>query len=354
MPQLAEGTWLNTAVPLDKSKLRGKVVLVDFWDYTCVNCLRTLPYLTQWYERYSAYGLEMIGIHTPEFKFAQTRSHIERALEQFNIRYPVLLDNHYQNWSRFATKAWPSKFLIDAKGYIRYQNQGEGYYRETELAIQTLLRQQNPDLQLPDPLPPVRSEDAPGSVCYRPTPELYAGYQSGGLFGGGLGNPSGYLPDKPLFYKMPPNSEQVEGQFYLEGAWRAWPEAVAFAGQCGGKISVPYRAATLNAVVAPSADPVELTLGLKPTEAEPIIVVEQNGRFLPEPIAGKDVVVDSDGRSYLRITAPGMVQIVNNRSFTKNWLTLTFQATGLALFTFSFTSCIAPDYDTDFERFTVN
>lgn len=354
MPQLAEGVWLNTAAALDMERLRGKIVLVDFWDYTCINCLRTLPYLAQWYERYAPYGFVIIGVHTPEFKFAQTRSLVERAIARFGIRYPVLLDNGYQNWTRFTVKAWPSKYLIDANGYIRYQNQGEGYYQQTELAIQALLRQQNADLQLPDPLPPVREEDAPGSVCYRPTPELYAGYQSGGLFGGGLGNPSGYVPDRPVLYPMPPKPEQREGHFYLEGAWRAWPEAVAFAGQGGGKISVPYRAATLNAVLAPSADPVELTLGLKPTEADPVIVVEQNGRFLPRAIAGKDVIVDENGRSYLRITHPGMVQIVNNRSFAKNWLTLTFQATGLALFTFSFTSCIAPDYDTDYDRFTVN
>lgn len=353
MPHLAEGSWLNTAHPLDKSHLRGKVVLIDFWDYTCVNCIRTLPYLVEWHKRYAPHGFEIIGIHTPEFKFAQTVSHIENAIEQFGIRYPILLDNGYENWSRFATKAWPTKFLVDPRGYIRFKRQGEGHYQQTERAIQTLLKQANPDLHLPDLLPPMREEDTPGSVCYRPTPELYAGYSSGGLFGGGLGNPSGYVPDQAIFYQMPPVEEQEEGHFYLEGAWRAWPEAVAFAGQAGGKISVPYSAASINAVLAPSADAVELTLGLKPTDDEPVVVVEQNGRYLPKALAGRDVVFDENGRSFLRIIKPGMVQLVNNHTFSKNQLTLTFEATGLALFTFSFTSCIAALGKNGRDSFTV-
>lgn len=352
MPRLADGHWFNTAVPLQNETVRGHVVLVDFWDYTCINCIRTLPYLTKWHERYRDMGFTLIGIHTPEFKFAQTKLHVERAISSFGLNYPILLDNGQENWSRFAVKAWPTKFLIDSRGYIRLQTQGEGRYGLMEQAIQQLLRQQHPDVALPDLLPALRDEDKPGSVCIRPTPEIYAGYQGGGLFGGGLGNLSGYMPEQTIFYKMPKADEMENGRFYLSGAWRAHPESVAFAGQQGGKMHIPYSAATINAVIAPSADAVTLALDLKPTEQPPIIWVKQDGQWLDEHNAGKDVQFDEDGRSYITVTQPAMVELVNNHTFAPHLLQLTFQAHGLALFAFSFSSCLSP-IGTDDETFTV-
>lgn len=342
MPQLAAGEWLNSPRPLTREALRGRVVLVDFWDYTCVNCLRTLPYLLEWQRRYSDLGLVIIGIHAPEFQFGRLRSHLESAVADLGVTYPVLLDNDYENWSRFANKAWPTKYLIDGQGYVRLRRQGEGYYREMELAIQRLLRELNPEAALPPLLPPLREEDTPGAVCFRPTPELYAGYQGGGLFGGALGNGAGYLPDTAVFYELPPQRERTEGHFYLEGVWRAWPEAVAYAGQSGGRIVLPYTAATVNAVLAPSADPVELALDLRKGDVEPVIVVQQNGRYLAPYTAGADVSFRADGASVVRVTAPRMMQLVRNPDFESNELTLTFEATGLALYAFTFTTCVAP------------
>ncbi|MCB8942793.1 MAG: redoxin domain-containing protein [Ardenticatenaceae bacterium] len=340
MPELVGELWLNGERPFTRQTLRGQVVLIDFWDYACVNCIRTLPYLREWHKRYAHKGLVVIGIHTPEFKFAQLQPQVQTAVTEHQISYPILLDNQYENWSRFAIKAWPTKILIDAHGYIRYQRQGEGYYRETELAIQTLLRQRDANVVLPDLLPPLREEDAPGAVCYRPTPELYAGYQGGGLFGGGLGNPEGYVPQNPMFYKLP--EKRPIGQFYVEGVWRAWPEALAYAGQEGGRIVLPYSAATVNAVLSPSADSVELMLDLRPSAAEPVVVVQQDGRYLTPANAGPDIEFADDGISFVRITRARMVQLVNNNSYESHELNLTFQATGLCLYAFTFTSCVAP------------
>ena len=252
-----------------------------------------------------------------------------------------MLDNQQQNWSQFATKAWPTKFLIDPDGYIRFKRQGEGYYQETEQAIQTLLRLRHPDISLPDLLPPLRAEDASGAVCYRPTPELYAGFQGGGLFGGALGNPEGYLPNSSVIYRLPPVKTWQEGQFYVDGIWRAWPEALAFAGEQGGEIVLPYSAVSVNAVLAPSADPVETALAMKPTEADPVVEVVQDGRFLSHLQAGDDVMFAENGRSFVRIDRPRMVTLVNNPDFGSHTLRLTFQARGLALYTFTFTGCVA-------------
>ena len=353
MPELADGYWFNAPTPLKKGTLRGRVVLIDFWDYTCVNCIRTLPYLAEWHKRYADLGLVIIGIHTPEFKFAQTKVHIEQAIQSFDMTYPILLDNQYENWSRFTVKAWPTKILIDVDGYIRYQSQGEGRYQQTEQAIQQLLRPQNPTETFPSIMPPLRDEDESGAVCFRPTPELYAGYQGGGLFGGGLGNRSGYMPDQTVFYKLPARVAQEGGHFYLDGAWKAWPEAVAYSGQQGGRVQVPYEAATINAVLAPSADSVELTLGLRPSEQAPLVFVKQNGIWLDSIIAGKDVLFDENGRSYLQISHPKMYQLVRNSSFDLNHLELTFQATGLALFAFSFSACISGQSPSGKDSYTV-
>ncbi len=342
MPEFAPGEWLNARQALTRALLYGQVVLIDFWDYACVNCLRTLPYLVRWHDRYAELGLTIIGVHSPEFAFGQIRQQVETAVSQHNLRYPILLDNQYQNWDRFTTKAWPTKFLVDHQGYIRYRRQGEGYYQETEQALQTLLLQRNPALDLPAPLPPLRPEDAPGAVCYRPTPELYAGYQGGGLFGGALGNSAGYFPNNPVFYDLPKSELRLAGQFYVEGVWRAWPEALAYAGQEGGRIVLPYQAATVNAVLSPTADPVELRLGLHPGDDKPRILVQQDGRFLDMTIAGIDIQFTPDGASFITIDRPRMFQLVRNHEYNWHEITLTFQASGLALFAFSFSSCVAP------------
>jgi thiol-disulfide isomerase/thioredoxin len=346
MPELAAGTWLGGGRPFTRQQLRGQVVLIDFWDYACVNCIRTLPYLREWHKRYAGKGLTIIGVHTPEFKFAQLQQQVEAAVAEYEIPYPILLDNQYENWSRFATKAWPTKYLIDADGYIRFQRQGEGYYQETELAIQMLLRQRDPNVSLPDLLPPLREEDTPGAVCYRPTPELYAGYQGGGLFGGALGNPEGYVPQNPMFYALP--GKRPVGQFYVEGVWRAWPEALAYAGQEGGRILVPYSAATVNAVLAPSADPVEIMLDLRPSAADPIVVVQQDGRALPTAYAGADIEFAADGTTFVRVRRARMAQLVKNPAYESHELSLTFQAMGLAVYAFTFTSCVAPHATADY------
>ena len=341
LPEFAPGEWLNADQPLSKQSLRGRVVLVDFWDYSCVNCVRTLPYLVRWYERYAVHGLVIIGIHSPEFAFGQIQQQVKTAVIHHHIPYPILLDNDYQNWERFANKAWPTKYLIDPDGYIRYRWQGEGHYQETERAIQALLRQQNPGITLPDPLPLLREEDTPGAVCYRPTPELYAGYRGGGLFGGALGNPAGYLPDTAVFYDLPEPKTRQPGLFYVEGLWRAWPEALAFAGQSGGKVVLRYQAVTVNAVLSPTADAVALRLGLAVGRGGRV-VVQQDGRYLDPSNAGSDIQISANGISFVQINRPHMMQLVRNPFYEQHELTLIFQSPEMALYTFTFTTCVMP------------
>ncbi len=132
------GRWFNSP-PLSMKRLRGRVVLVDFWTYTCINCLRTLPYIRAWDERYRADGLTIVGVHTPEFAFEREAANVQRAIADEHLRYPVVQDNEFGTWNAFTNQGWPSKFLIDASGKVRYAHLGEGEYEETEAAIRTLL-----------------------------------------------------------------------------------------------------------------------------------------------------------------------------------------------------------------------
>lgn len=132
--------WLNSP-PLSMRELRGKVVLVDFWTYSCINCINTLPYVKQWHEKYKDQGLVVVGVHTPEFAFEKSTANVQEAIKRFGIRYPVAQDNAYATWSAFRNQYWPATYLIDAQGRIVYHHYGEGNYAETEAVIQKLLAQ---------------------------------------------------------------------------------------------------------------------------------------------------------------------------------------------------------------------
>ena len=132
--------WLNSE-PLTLQSLRGKVVLVDFWTYTCINCIRTLPYVTSWYEKYKDQGLVVVGVHTPEFPFERSTANVTQALKRLGIKYPVAQDNSYATWDAYRNQYWPAAYLIDKQGNIVYRHFGEGQYKETEAEIQRLLAQ---------------------------------------------------------------------------------------------------------------------------------------------------------------------------------------------------------------------
>ncbi len=337
MPELAGDIWLNGEPPTPE-QLRGRVVLIDFWDYSCINCLRTLPYLREWHRRYAGKGLIVIGVHAPEFRFARDPHQLEQAARELELAYLILLDNGFETWGRFANRAWPTKYLVDSGGYIRYRHQGEGRYAETERAIQLLLRQRDPDVTLPEILPALRPEDAPGAVCYRATAELHTG-ATAGLFGGTLGNAEGYALDAPIMYELPPREQRRPGAFYLEGFWQAAPEHFAFAGQEGGWLAVPYDGAGANAVLSPSGDEVALRLGLLP-DRERRVLVKQDNAWLTPANAGRDIRIDDDGLSYVDVIRPRLYELVRNDDFGRHELQFVVQASGVAVYTFTFTSCV--------------
>ncbi|HLF28924.1 MAG TPA: redoxin domain-containing protein [Anaerolineae bacterium] len=337
-PDFAPGVWINSP-PLHIDALRGRVVLIDIWDFTCINCLRTLPYLVEWHRRYAGRGLTIVGVHSPEFEFAKDRRQVEAAARRFGLNYPIVLDNEYATWTAYANRYWPAHYLIDRNGYIRYTRFGEGGYYDFEQAIQQLLREIDPAIPLPEPMPALRPEDRPGAVCHRITPELYTGFDRGAL-----GNPEGYRLDAVMFYPEP--ERRPQGQFYAAGPWKAARDHLAAAGASGALI-LPYQAATVNAVLSPSGDPVELMLGIADANAAPLapvdVVITQNEQPLTPLVAGDDIIFDEHGRSCVRVDAPRMYNLVKNPTFGRFELRLMPGRAGFAIYAFTFTSCVVPD-----------
>jgi thiol-disulfide isomerase/thioredoxin len=169
-PDLAKiSAWINTK-PFDLKELRGKVVLVDFWTYSCVNCLRTLPYLKDWDARYRSKGFVIVGVHTPEFDFEHDLGNVRTAVDRLGVRYPVVLDNSYGTWEAYSNQYWPAEYLIDQSGHVRHVHFGEGEYRETERLIRLLLRAGGAS-RLPRP-----TDDTDHTPQGIRTPETYLGY----------------------------------------------------------------------------------------------------------------------------------------------------------------------------------
>ncbi|MBZ0298333.1 MAG: SH3 domain-containing protein [Anaerolineae bacterium] len=151
-PEFHDSVWLNSPHALRLSSLRGQVVLLEMWTFGCINCIRTLPYVEQWHETYADQGLVVIGNHYPEFSYEQDLNNLKAALVRLNISYPVLQDNLRETWTAYNNRYWPTIYLIDKQGQIRYRHIGEGRYAETEQAIQALLAEAYPTDALPEPL----------------------------------------------------------------------------------------------------------------------------------------------------------------------------------------------------------
>lgn len=154
--------WLNVALLRMQTELGRHAILIEFWDYARINSLRTQPYLKAWHERYGEHGLRVIGVHTPGYSFGRERENVERAVQRLGVPYAVALDSHFEVWQLYGNKGWPARYLFDRSGWLRLVHYGEGEYLETELAIQELLREIDPHLDLPEPLPALRPEDEPG------------------------------------------------------------------------------------------------------------------------------------------------------------------------------------------------
>jgi cytochrome c biogenesis protein CcdA/thiol-disulfide isomerase/thioredoxin len=248
LPDLSGATaWINSPA-LTPASLRGKVVLVDFWTYSCINCLRTLPYIKAWNERYKDSGLVIIGVHTPEFPFEKDEANVRKAIHDLGVTYPVAMDNDYRIWRNFNNEYWPADYFIDATGKIRFHQFGEGDYDESEAYIRKLLQEANHA-----PLPAAATDVAGTGTEAAPdldavlSPETYIGHEKAQNFV----SPGGFTADAPHLYVTPAALKM--NQWALAGQWNDGAQsAVSLA--AGASISFSFYARDLNLVLGPASD----------------------------------------------------------------------------------------------------
>jgi len=258
IPSFAGATlWLNSP-PLTAESLRGKVVVVDFWTYSCINCLRALPYVESWYRKYKDHGLVVIGVHAPEFAFEKDPSNVRRAVADLKIDYPVALDNDYAIWQAFNNQYWPAHYFIDATGHIRAHHFGEGNYDESEQIIRTLLTEAGQSGLPPAGMgqPTAVGVEAPPDEAHDQSPETYVGYRRADNFA----SPGGFAQDQAHVYSAP--AALKLNQWALSGSWNVDPEK-AVLGASGGKIVFRFYARDLHLVLGPgSGKPVRFRVTL--------------------------------------------------------------------------------------------
>ena len=326
--------WINSE-PLSLADLRGRVVVLDFWTYTCVNCLRTLPFLDDWHSRYAEDGLSIVGIHTPEFEFEKNSANVAEAAGSLGVTWPVALDNDYVTWDNYQNAFWPTKYLIDAKGRVRYHRIGEGGYGRFEEEIRRLLLESGSDLS--DDLPTVVAdhvEDAKfvESPDREITRELYTGYDRGDFereyYGQGFVGQEEYYasPDRVLEFQVP--DFLSPGFLYFHGAWRNEAQQAVHARQSEDfedHVSLVYSARAVNAV-------------LSTENGQPIKVrVEMDGEYLTDDNRGTDVKVGPEGESYLLIDQSRMYRVVENPDYVqRKTLRLSVNSAQLGVYAFTF------------------
>lgn len=280
LPALDGATgWLNSP-PLSPQQLRGKVVLVDFWTYSCINCLRAMPFVHEWERRYRDHGLVVVGVHTPEFAFERDPRNVMKAVQQLKVEYPVALDNQYTIWRAFNNRYWPAQYFVDAQGNIRGHQFGEGNYARSEQMIRRLLTEAG-QTNLPPPADPAAA-DLKGVAVQADmgnlrSPETYLGHARAEQFA----SPGGQRSDTAFDYTLP--TTLALNQWGLSGRWTVTDEAAQLQ-QAGGRIAFQFHARDLHLVLAPNEDgkPVRFRVWL-------------DGKPLPAADAGSDVGADGSG-----------------------------------------------------------
>jgi thiol-disulfide isomerase/thioredoxin len=314
-PELTNVNGYINSEPITLADLRGKVVLVDFWTYSCINCIRTIPYLNAWHEKYADNGLVIVGIHTPEFEFEKDYNNVKAAVEKFNIKYPVVQDNEKGTWEAYENRYWPRKYLIDNEGYVRFDHIGEGAYTETEKVIQSLLAESTEYIGANATVDQsISKPESSHSVNFDQinTPELYFGYKYSRA---PLGNSEGYKPDQVVNYTVPDDTKIEPNRIYLAGEWKNNADHMELQSEVG-RIVLSYSAKAVNIVAGGKGQ----------------LHILENSSPLDDSSRGTDISEDGT----VKIDDQRLYNIVEHEGYGNHQIAIDVAGRGFQIYTFTF------------------
>lgn len=328
-PEFAQiSGYINTPnnSPITLSSLKGKVVLVYIWTYTCINSIRPMPYIDDWNQKYSKNGLVIVGVHSPEFQFEKNYTNVKDAVQRFGITYPVVLDSEHGTWNAYGNNYWPRYYLIDSQGYIRYDHIGEGDYDQIEKSIQSLLAERAALMGAKEirfdanPIAPIK----PGSLYYvdlrqSTTPEIYTGYKT---VRAPLGNPEGFRPDQTVSYSIPSTTNFKPHIVYLQGEWKNNPDNMELQ-NATGRIVLVYYGKSVNIIAGGNGSGVVFNDKEKEGSAE---AVPSNSSL------GEDLTPDSS----FRIGGQRLYNLAIHNNYTGHTILIDVKGKGFKFYTFTF------------------
>ena len=322
--------WINSE-PLSIPDFADKIVLFDFWTYTCVNCVRTLSYLQDWHEKYADEGLLIIGVHTPEFDFEKVHDNVAVAVSDLGVGYAVAQDNKRMTWNAYRVQAWPTKYIVDSKGFVRYFYRGEGAYADTELVIRFLLEEMGRDVSHidpntdpdPEPITGTRTTDMEKLL----TRELYAGTRRNIDFGGAYILNEEYYNAAGTVQEYTYPGEHRNHFLFLQGQWLSTQESLGYQGAestYDGYIGFRFFANEVNAV-----------LDHEPGESYDFRV-EMDGGPVPQASAGVDIQYDDEGNSFVTVDSARMYRLIRQADVTSHELLIRPADDRFSVYAFTF------------------
>jgi thiol-disulfide isomerase/thioredoxin len=324
-PALEATGWIDSP-PLTPSDLRGKVVLYDFWTYSCINCQRTFPYIRSWYDRYKSAGLVIVGIHSPEFDFEHVTSNVEAAVKRYDVTWPVALDDDMTIWNAFGNQYWPADYVADRQGRIRYRHFGEGDYTSTENVLRTLL-------DIPAASPRAGTVTGADTASLEHNPETYLGLQ--------YQNPGQPVIDlrAGAHDYPPPAPGSIAGPRFL-GHGEIALEPGKTTGALVGKWTVDTEKATSDAAVATillAVHAKEVNLVMATANGHPAdVIVQVDGQPVPVAERGAGVHVDRNDRTIVTVRAPDMYRLFASARADDHLISISTTGPGLQAYDFTF------------------
>ncbi|MFH0992234.1 MAG: redoxin domain-containing protein [bacterium] len=317
-PELFGEYWIN-GDPISIEDLEGQNVLIFFWDYSSAKCLDLLPLINTWFERYSEYGLAIIGVHSPEYKFGREYDNVANAVKRLEIRYPIVLDSHLRLWSIYDNRVWPTIALIDKDGYLRSLQEDEIAVEMLERTIQSLLIESG----YRGVLPPF--EFASGRQShFHGAVRQHIGEIELGYVRGAIGNVGGFGLEASAHYDD--LGMHLQGRFYLDGTWYSDREMIRYEGSQDekGSVCLRYQAQVVSVILENRSD------------GSLVVVLYQDGEYVNKGSFGRDVLYGEDGKSYILVDKPRLYHLIRNPDVEDHELKIETSSLNLVAYSFSF------------------